>query len=176
MEWLNKLIEGVFKWVPRIWLVATDEGGVRITLGKRVVSTPPGWYLYWPLIQEARKISVVTQVVRLPEQSLETVDGVPIVISGAIQYRISDAKKAIMDVEDYDDALIGLAMKIIIKYASGRTLEGCRDLGQLEAEVVAGTREIIGNWGLKIQRVYIIQLSRARVFRLLTDIQGRQDI
>jgi len=169
MEWLNKLIDSLFKFVPRIWLVNPNEAGVRITLGKHVKDTPPGWYFYWPLIQECTTVVVVSQVVTLKPQSIMTVDAKSIVMTGAIQYCITSARKAILNVEDYDESLRGLALGIIVKFTKNRKLEECRDLNSLENEILKGTRAIVGDWGLKIQKVFITHIAPARNVMLLTD-------
>ena len=98
MEWLENILETLRNIFPRTFTIFPDEAGVRITFGTRVKSLGPGWYVFWPPIQHVEKLSVMPQAVDLRPQSVHTSDGVDMVISGAILYRISDAKKAILNV------------------------------------------------------------------------------
>ena len=118
MEWIRELIEKLTSWVPRIWLVEPNESGVRITLGKHVKDTPCGWYFCIPIIQTMIKLEIVSQVVDLRSQSLRTKDSVDVVISGGIQYKICNVRKAILNVQDFDKALQVLALGIIAEYVA----------------------------------------------------------
>jgi regulator of protease activity HflC (stomatin/prohibitin superfamily) len=172
MSWLQELIDLLFCWVPRIWLVEPDEGGVRTTLGKHTRLTPPGWYFYWPIIHVCTKVTVTPQVVDLRGQSVLTRTGRDIIISGAIQYRISDAQKAILCVCDFDVSLRALALGIIGDYASKKTIEECNDRTALAKEILDGVREAAAGWGLKIMKVYITDLGATQNIRIVGNTQA----
>lgn len=144
-----------------------DEAGVRMTLGRLVDKLPPGWYILWPLIQRAIRVTVTPQVVNLPGQSAYTRDGKSIVISGAIQYRIDDATKAILDVQDFDESLRALSLGIISIYASSKTLQECMDIDKLCEEILRGIRKAAAGWGIKIMRVLITDLAPVQSFRII---------
>lgn len=167
MEWLNQLISRLFCWVPRITLVAPDEDGIIETLGKRWSHMPPGWYIWWPLIQRTIRVVVTPQVVNLPGQSAYTKDKVSIVISGALQYRIDDAAKALLEVQDFDESLIALSLGIIAEYVNGRTLDECMNIDKLCGEILKGIRKASAGWGIKIMRVLITDLAPVQSFRII---------
>ncbi len=167
MEWLNQLISRLFCWVPRLLLVAPDEEGVRETLGKRFEKISPGWYITWPLIHRTIRLTVTLQVVNLPGQSIYTKDRVSIVISGALQYRIDDAAKAILEVQDYDESLIALSLGIIAEYVNKRTLDECMNIDTLCDEILKGIRKASYGWGIKIMRVLITDLAPVQSFRII---------
>lgn len=167
MEWLSQLISHLFCWVPRLLLVAPDEAGVRETLGKRWEKISPGWYIIWPLIHRTLRLVVTPQVVNLPGQSAYTKDGVSIVISGALQYRIDDAAKAILDVQDFDESLIALSLGIIARYANRRTMSECMDIDIMCDEILKGIRKAASGWGLKIMMVLITDLAPVQSYRII---------
>lgn len=168
MQWLSELIERLFCWLPRIWLVSPDESGIRVTLGKHYRITPPGWYLYWPLIQDAEKIKVKTQVVDLRSQSLWTSDGQDLIVSGSIRYRISDAAKALLDVQDYDASIVTLSLGIIFDFVSKKTKDEIRtNLEELKKQVLIGLRSEAQGWGLKIENLYLSDIGDAQNIRIL---------
>lgn len=172
MNWLTELINQLFCWVPRIWLVEPDESGVRTTFGKYYRSTPPGCYFYWPVIQVFTVVTVTPQVVDLRGQSVLTKDWKDIIISGTIRYRISDATKAILCVQDFDISLQALALGIIGNYASKRTLIECNDREALAKEILEGVREAAAGWGLKIIKVYISDLGTTQNIRVISNTQS----
>ena len=167
MNWLSQLIERLFCWVPRIFLMGPDRRGVKLTLGSRWKSLSPGWYVYWPLIQRITWVVVTPQVVNLPGQSAYTKDGTSIVISGALQYRIDDAAKSILEVQDFDDSLRALSLGIISIYANSKTLKECMDIDKMCGEILTGIRKSSAGWGIKIMRVLITDLAPVQSFRII---------
>lgn len=170
MEWLRELVARLTAWIPRVWLVEPNEFGIRTTFGKHVTDTPPGWYVYIPLVQQMTKLEIVPQVVDLRSQSLRTKDNIDIVISGGIQYKIVNARKAILNIQDFDKSLQILVLGIIAKYTVNKTLLECEDFRLLEDEILKGIREDVQGWGLKIQNIFITDLAKVRNIRLLGNI------
>ncbi len=169
MNWLTELITQLFSFIPRMWTVLPDESGVRVTLGKHVKATPPGWYFYWPIIQEIIKITVTPQVVDLRAQSVLTSDGKDMCFGGAIMYKINNAKCAILKIQDYDRSLQALALGIISRYI-GSIKSGYKiDVPKIETAILDGVREEAAGWGLKIMKAYITDLGTAKNIRILTD-------
>lgn len=168
MNWLTQLLDRLLCWIPRIWLVFPDEGGIRATLGNRVSPTPPGWYLYWPLIQEMTKITVTPQVVDLRAQSVMTKDRVDMCFGGAVMYRIRDAQNAILKVQDYDKSLQTLALGIINRHID-QVDSSLLIVGTIEETILKGIKEHARGWGIEIMRVYITDLGTAKNIRVLSD-------
>lgn len=168
MEWLNQLITKIFCWIPRIWIVNPDESGIRITLGSRYCSTPPGWYVYWPLIQGVEKITVTPQVIDLRAQSVFTGDGRDLCFGGGIMYRVDDSVKAILEVQDYDKSLYTLALGIVTEYINQHEFKDCAISG-IKKAILKGIREDAAGWGLKIMRMYITDFGTTRNLRVLTN-------
>lgn len=166
MNWLTQLLDRLLCWIPRIQLVSPDESGIRVTLGKRVKSTPPGWYVYWPLIQKIMVITVTPQVVDIRPQSVLTHDGKSLCCGGAIKYRIKDSAAAILKVQDYDKTLQALCLGVISRYFASRD---AGDYGDLENCVLKGVKEAARGWGLDILAVYITDIGISRNIRLLMD-------
>lgn len=172
MQWLATLIAKLTCFVPRPWLVDPDEAGVRMTAkwpwsGMWVRTLEPGLYWYVPLFQHIQTLKVKIQTEDMRAQSITTADGRPVIVSGAIQYRVVDAQKALLEVFDYDKNLLNTALGVIAKFVNGRTLEQCWDIGSLEIEILKGTREAASGWGLKIVRVFISDLVAAKTYRLI---------
>lgn len=167
MQWLTQFLDRILSWIPRIQLVGPDRGGVRLSLGRYVRTLSPGWYLWWPLIQECHVIPITPQVVDLRGQSVSTKDGFDIVISGAVMYRIVSPEKTILNVQDYDKSLQTLALGIIETFVEKKTLDECLDLDQLRREILEGIRESANIWGMKIMKIYITDKGSVRNIRVI---------
>lgn len=168
MNWLTQLLDRLLCWIPRIWLVSPDEGGIRATLGKRIKLTLPGWYTYWPLIQEMIKITITPQVVDLRAQSVLTADHRDLCFGGGIMYRVDDPVKAILKVQDYDKSLYTLALGIVTDYISQHNFDNCV-VAEIREAILKGVREDAAGWGLKIMRMYITDFGTTKNIRILTD-------
>ncbi len=169
MTWLRDIIEKLLSWVPRLWMINPDEGGVRITLGSRVKLLVPGWYVYWPILQECIKIDVMPQVIDLRPQSGDQ-SGVNKCISGAVQYRIKDAGKAILKVQNFDTSLQAMALGIICRYVNNLPVGDELTVEGVEEAVLKGIKENARGWGLEIMKVFITDLGSARNIRVLSNI------
>ena len=170
MEWLTNLIDRLLSIFPRLVIVAPDETGVRYTpgivQGVHITNLTPGWWLYWPLIQNIETIRCKTQIVDLRPQSVWTLDQQEMTVSGAIRYRVRSAQKALLEVYDYDQNVQTVALGIIQQYVREHELENL-DTQQLEDEMLKGVRKASEGWGLYIEKVYITDIGRTNNIRLL---------
>jgi len=166
MEWLNKLVESFLKLIPTIWLVYPSCMGLRVTLGKYIKVCKPGWYLWWPLIQHASQISVVTQVLDLRHQSVTSKSGEALVVSGAMQYTVTSIKDAFLKVDDWDDAIQRLALGTIMQFVSEHDTEEVT-AEALQHYVLAQIHYQLSQWGINLERVFITDLAKSRTLKVL---------
>lgn len=169
MNWLIHIIERLFCFVPRLCIINPDESGVRVTLGRNVKATPPGWYIFVPLFQEITVLTVTQQVVDLRAQSVLTSDRINMCFSGGVCYRVSDATKAILEVQNFDSSLRVMAMGIITRHVSENSFEDINDMAVIENIILNGLRDAAAGWGLKIMRVYITDIGVTKNLRVLTE-------
>ena len=167
MEWLTNLLKNLRDWLPRKYFINPDEGGIRITLGNHVKTLVPGWYYYWPVLQECSGYKVTPQVVDLRPQSALTGDLKDIVISGGIKYRISDIRKALLEVHDYDAGIQTMALGIICEFVGRHQFEDLTDLSELRETILSGIRDEATGMGLKIMKVYITDIGRTKNIRMM---------
>ena len=167
MEWLQEIFDRLMSIFPRIMMLPPYEAGIRMTLGKHIKVLTPGWYLYWPLIQELITMEVQTQVADIRTQSVRTADDKDIIVSGTIQYRINDIEKAICNVQDVDEALANLTLGIILDFVNKKTMSDLQNVESLKSELRKGMAEACSGWGVKIERVFITDLGHTRNIRLL---------
>ena len=165
MEWLSNILDTLRNIFPRTFTVLPDEGGIRITLGTGVKTLVPGWYVYWPIIQHIEKMSVTPQVVDLRPQSVLCQDVQDMIISGAVMYRVSDVRKAILSVQDYDRSVQVLSLGVIAEFMHDHA--PTVPINAIREEVLVGIREEAAGFGLKIMKVYITDLGHTKNLRVL---------
>ena len=85
------------------------ERGIKFTTGKFSKIMNPGWNIVLPFIQSYKKIDIRTKAVDVPEQDAITKDNVSVRINAVIYYKIFDASKAILEVENFFYAVSQLA-------------------------------------------------------------------
>ena len=82
------------------------ESGVALRLGKFYAMLNPGWNFVVPLITVVFKIDLRIQVLDVPRQEVITKDNLPAMVDAVVYYRVADAKKAVLNVENYRSAII----------------------------------------------------------------------
>lgn len=136
------------------------ERGVKFTCGKFSQVLNPGWNLVFPIFQSYRKIDIRTKAVDVPEQDAITKDNVSIRINAVIYYKIFDASKAILEVENFYYAVSQLAQTTM------RNAVGEVSLDELLSErdkISKKICEIIDlatdPWGIKVENVELKDVS-----------------
>ena len=130
------------------------ERGIKFSLGKYSKTMNPGWNLVFPIFQSFKKVDIRTKAVDVPEQDAITKDNVSIRINAVIYYKIFDASKAILEVENFYYAVSQLAQTTM------RNAVGEVSLDELLSErdtISKKICEIIDKatdpWGIKVENV-----------------------
>src|SRR3989338_2931484 len=85
------------------------EGGVMFTMGRFVGVKGPGWRIVIPIFQQMRKVDTRVKAVDVPEQKAITKDNISVGVNAVIYYKVADAAKVILEVEDFIYAMRQLA-------------------------------------------------------------------
>lgn len=130
------------------------QRGVRFTLGKFSGIMQPGWRLVWPIFQTYRKVDIRTKAVDVPDQKAITRDNVSVMVNAVIYYKVFDAAKATIEVEDFRYAISQYAQTTMRNIVGEATLDELLSNREKLAERI---REIVDKetdeWGLKVQNV-----------------------
>ncbi|QYJ87670.1 slipin family protein [Shewanella mesophila] len=132
------------------------ERGVVFMLGRFYQVKGPGLIIVIPLIQQMVRVDLRTVVMDVPTQDVISRDNVSVKVNAVIYFRVIDAQKAIINVEDYLQATSQLAQT---------TLRSV--LGQHELDEMLANREMLNTdiqaildsrtdgWGIKVSNVEI---------------------
>ena len=132
------------------------ERGVVFQLGRFWKVKGPGLVLVIPGLQQMVRVDLRTLVLDVPTQDVISRDNVSVKVNAVVYYRVLDAEKAIIQVEDYHSATSQLAQTTL------RAVLGKHELDDMLAE-----REQLNNdiqqvldaqtdaWGIKVANVEI---------------------
>ncbi|MFA5791470.1 MAG: slipin family protein [Candidatus Paceibacterota bacterium] len=136
------------------------EKGVRFTLGKFTSLMEPGWRLIWPIFQSYQKVDIRIKAVDVPDQNAITRDNVTVKVNAVIYYKVSEADKAIIEVEDFRYAISQYAQTTMRNIVGEVTLD---ELLSSRDKIAERIREIVDKetdaWGLKVQNVELKDVS-----------------
>jgi regulator of protease activity HflC (stomatin/prohibitin superfamily) len=85
------------------------ERGVRFTFGKYTGLMQPGWRLVIPIFQKFVRVDMRVKAVDVPDQEAITEDNVSIKVNAVIYYKVGDAEKSVIEVENFYYAVSQLA-------------------------------------------------------------------
>lgn len=133
------------------------ERGVIFTLGRvGRKAAGPGLVLLIPLIQQMRKVDMRTLVHDVPAQDVISRDNVSVKVNAVIYYRVVDAVRAVVQVENYMAATSQLAQTTL------RSVLGKHELDEMLQErdrLNKDIQDILDHqteaWGIKVSNVEI---------------------
>ncbi|MFA6190129.1 MAG: slipin family protein [Candidatus Staskawiczbacteria bacterium] len=130
------------------------EKGVKFGLGKYIGMMEPGWRLVWPVFQSFKKIDLRVKAVDVPNQEAITKDNISVGVNAVIYYKVQDASKALLEVENFYYAISQLAqttMRNAVGQVDLDTLLSQRD--KVSESIRTIVDEASDPWGIKVQNV-----------------------
>lgn len=130
------------------------QRGVKFTLGRYSSTMNPGWRIVLPVIQQMQKVDIRVKAVDVPDQEAITKDNISARINAVIYYRVTDAAKAVIQVENFRYAVSQLAQTTM------RNVVGEMDLDELLANrndasnrIKQIVDELTDPWGIVVENV-----------------------
>ena len=157
--WIILIIVGLIL-LSSIKQIDEYERGVKFTTGKFSKMMDPGWRLVLPIFQSFKKVDIRTKAVDVPEQEAITKDNVSVKINAVLYYKVFDASKAILAVENFRYAVSQLAqttMRNAVGAVSLDDLLGERE--KISGEICKIIDEATDPWGIKVENVELKDIS-----------------
>jgi regulator of protease activity HflC (stomatin/prohibitin superfamily) len=145
-------------------IVQQYERGVLFRLGRVMGVREPGLRLIVPVIEVLRRVSLRIVTMPIPSQEIITRDNVSIDVSAVAYYRVVDATKAVVAVENVAAAINQIAQTTLRKVVGQHTLDEILaetdTINQVIREILDGATE---DWGVVVTLVELkdIQLPDA---------------
>jgi regulator of protease activity HflC (stomatin/prohibitin superfamily) len=136
------------------------QRGVVFFLGKFTRTYQPGLkFILWPF-QTMKKVDIRVKAVDVPDQEAITQDNISAKINAVIYYKVKDAGRAIIEVENYRHAVSQLAQTTM------RNVVGEMDLDELlskREQASKKIREIVDTltdpWGIQVENVELKDIT-----------------
>lgn len=136
------------------------ERGVKFMLGKYLNTKDPGWRIILPVIQSMSKVDIRVKAVDVPDQDAITKDNISVKINAVIYYKVSDAAKAIIEVEDFRYAISQLAQTTMRNTTGEVSLdELLANRDQISSRIQKIVDEASDPWGIKVINVELKDIT-----------------
>lgn len=136
------------------------ERGIKFTLGKFSKIMNPGWNIVLPIFQSYRKVDIRTKAVDVPEQDAITKDNVSVRINAVIYYKVFDASKAVLEVENFYFAVGQLAQTTMRNAVGAVSLdELLSERDKISTEICKIIDKATDPWGIKVEDVELKDIS-----------------
>jgi len=130
------------------------EKGVKFTFGKYTGIMEPGWRIVVPIFQGYQNVDMRIKAVDVPDQEAITKDNISVRVNAVIYYKVRNAEKVIIEVENFFYAVSQLAQTTM------RNVVGEVNLDELLSnrdEIAEKIRSIVDKatdaWGIEVQSV-----------------------
>lgn len=154
------------------------ERAVMFTLGRFWRVKGPGLIIVVPLIQRAVRVDLRTVVMDVPPQDVISHDNVSVRVNAVIYFRVIEPEKAIIQVENFNEATSQLAQTTL------RSVLGQHDLDEMLAErekLNSDIQKILdeqtARWGVKVSNVEIkrVDLDESMVRAIAKQAEAERD-
>jgi regulator of protease activity HflC (stomatin/prohibitin superfamily) len=130
------------------------QRGVMFTMGRFTGIKNPGWRLVIPIFQSMTKVDMRVKAVDVPDQKAITKDNISVTVNAVIYYKVADAGKVVLEVENFFYAVSQLAQTTM------RNAVGEVELDELLSQrekVSDSIRKVVDEatepWGIKVANV-----------------------
>ncbi|MBI5191672.1 MAG: slipin family protein [Nitrospirae bacterium] len=135
------------------------ERGVIFTLGRVEMEggvKGPGLIILLPVIQKMARVSLRTVTMDVPSQDVITKDNVTVKVNAVVYFRVMDARRAVIEVEDFYYATSQIAQTTLRSVLGQSTLDdllGKRDEINIELQKIIDLQT--EPWGVKVTVVEV---------------------
>lgn len=130
------------------------QRGIKFTLGKFTKVVDPGWRLIIPVFQSMQKVDIRIRALDVPDQESLTKDNIPIRINAVIYFRVADASKAVLEVENFLYATSQLAQTTMRNAVGEITLDHLlANKEEVSNRIQQIVDKVTDEWGIDVQNV-----------------------
>ncbi len=167
LDILNQILSTLLSFVPRLVIIRPTHRGIKFQRGKRVVELKPGLHWFWPLVSQVETLVTARQTVTLRPQSLETLDGHTLTVSGFVVFFVSDVTLAAGERNwDVDSTVDDVARSTIASVVKGHELSYLRS-SDLRHILTRECRKKLRPYGVGVKVCGLTDFCVCRTYRLI---------
>lgn len=153
-------------------IVQQYERGVVFRLGRVIGVRDPGLRLIIPVIDVMRKVSLRIVTLPIQSQGIITRDNVSVDVSAVTYYRVTDATKSIVRIEEVMPAIGQIAQTTLRKVVGQHSLdEALSETEQINADIRQILDSLTAEWGVE---VIIVELKDIQLPDTMKRAMARQ--
>ncbi len=147
---------GLFYLSPRIAEFMEYERGVFFRFGKFNYVASAGIHLWFPVFDSYQRVDMRVFRVQVPVQPVITSDNITVKIGVVFMVKVTDAKKAVLEVRDYKHEITDLSSAELRNAVSKYTLQEVLDeTDKIHDQMVVAIERIASSWGLQLARLAV---------------------
>jgi regulator of protease activity HflC (stomatin/prohibitin superfamily) len=136
------------------------ERGVMFTLGRYTGTKGPGLVLMVPFVQQLVRVDLRIVVTEVPPQDVISRDNVSVKVSAVVYFRVVDAEKAVIQVNNYLEATSQLSQTTLRSVLGKHELdEMLAERDTLNADIQDALDKQTEGWGIKVSNVEIKRID-----------------
>lgn len=146
--------------ISGVRVAAQWEKAVILRLGEFTGLKGPGIFYVVPYYEYAKFIDMRVLTLNIPKQSVITRDNVPIEVDGVVFFKVDDAQKAIISIQDYRFAVSQYAQNALRDVIGGLSLdEVLAERERVQQEVYEHFQGKVKEWGMHVDSVRILDIQ-----------------
>ena len=136
------------------------QRGVVLTMGRFSGIKTPGWKVVVPVFQQMTKVDMRVKAVDVPDQKTLTKDNVSVGVNAVIYYKVVDAAKSVINVENVHYAILQLAQTTMRNVVGEVTLDQLlADRMHISEKIQMVVEKTCTEWGIDIANVELKDIT-----------------
>jgi len=170
LDWLKAIMDRILGTLQAIEHLGPPDAGIRVTYfiwWMRTTDIGPGWYIWHPWFQYIETVNVKIKGVSTEPQSATTKDGHEWCVGITIAYSIFNARKALLEVEDYEKTLMEFLLGLGVEYVSTKTKDELLEVTSCNGELQKKVHAYAKRFGIRINDVWLNNTGKSRNLRVM---------
>ena len=135
-------------------IVKQYEEGVLFRLGRVLGTRKPGFQLIIPIVDNLRRVSLRIVTMPIQSQGIITRDNVSVDVSAVAYFRVVDAVKSVVAIENVDSAIDQIAQTTLRKVVGQHTLdETLSETDRINLDIRSILDKTTTDWGIEVTLV-----------------------
>ncbi len=132
------------------------ERGVVFRFGKFKTVAGPGWLMLMPFVDSFVKVDLRVQTLEIPVQTVVTRDNIKLTVDAIVYLHVNDARKAIINVEDYKDSAVSF-IQANLRDVMGKLIleQAISNIDQINITLQRNLAKTAYNWGFEVDKIEI---------------------
>ena len=156
---ISFITPGIIVLLILIWTIKQVnqfERGVKFRFGKYIGLMQPGWRIIIPIIESWRRVDLRVRTFDVTTQECVSKDNISIRVNAVLYFKVEDASKAILEVENFKFAVSQLSQttmrNIVGEFELDEILQQREKISKKIQSIVDGATDV---WGIKVTRIEI---------------------